>query len=141
MTSHDAQSQGANPSTRGALATPAATDDLAPRPVTTLELFFDPVFVFTITQLTELLVRDPHPHGILQLLLIFGVSYWMYGGYVWLTNYLPSTEPPSASPFSSKWPRRGDRRSCSTSAPRSWSSRLARRTAVRPNNGSEVLPR
>jgi low temperature requirement protein LtrA len=58
MTSRDAQSQGANPSNRGTLATPAAVDDLAPLPVTALDLFFDLVFVFTITQLTELLVHD-----------------------------------------------------------------------------------
>jgi hypothetical protein len=89
MTSHDAQSQGANPSNRSTLATPAAFDDLAPRPVTVLDLLFNLVSVFTITQLTELLVHDLHPRGIVQLLLIFGVSFWMYGGYVWLTNYLP----------------------------------------------------
>lgn len=52
MTSHDAQSQGADPSTRRMLATPAAHDELAPRPVTTFELFFDLVFAFTITRLT-----------------------------------------------------------------------------------------
>ena len=80
MASHDAQSQGANCSNRGTPATPAALDDLAPRPVTALELFFDLVFVFMITQLAELLVHGLHPRGIVQLLLIFGVSYWMYGG-------------------------------------------------------------
>ncbi|HET7553571.1 MAG TPA: low temperature requirement protein A [Gemmatimonadaceae bacterium] len=61
MTSHAAQSQGANPSNCGTSATPAAFDDLAPRPVTTIELFFDLVFVFTITQLREFLVHDLHP--------------------------------------------------------------------------------
>ena len=55
-------------------ATPATLDDLPRRPVTTLELFFDLVFVFTITQLTEVLVHDLHPVGIGQLLLIFGMS-------------------------------------------------------------------
>ena len=89
MTSHDSQSQGANHSNRGTPATPAALDDLAPQPVTTLELSFDLVFVFTITQLTELLVHNLRPLGIAQLLLIFGVSCWVYGGYVWLTNNLP----------------------------------------------------
>ncbi|HEX6532981.1 MAG TPA: low temperature requirement protein A [Gemmatimonadaceae bacterium] len=56
------------------------------QPVTTLELFFDLVFVFTITQLTELLVTSLDAVGIAQVLLLFGVSWWMYGGYVWLTN-------------------------------------------------------
>ena len=57
--------------------------------VTTLELFFDLVFVFTITQLTTLLVRDTSPLGALRVFLIFVVLFWMYGGYVWLTNQVP----------------------------------------------------
>jgi low temperature requirement protein LtrA len=62
----------------------------APQPqpggVTALELFFDLVFVFTITQLTTVLVTDPTPRGVLQVALMLGVIWWMYGGYAWLTN-------------------------------------------------------
>jgi low temperature requirement protein LtrA len=47
--------------------------------VTTLELFFDLVFVFAITQLTSLLGRDPSVIGLLQMVLIFGKVWWMYG--------------------------------------------------------------
>jgi low temperature requirement protein LtrA len=54
--------------------------------VSTLELFFDLVFVFTITQLTALLSGDPSLRGLLQVVLALGVIYWMYGGYAWLTN-------------------------------------------------------
>jgi low temperature requirement protein LtrA len=54
--------------------------------VSTLELFFDLVFVFTITQLTGILARDFSVVGALRVLLIFGVLWWMYGGYAWLTN-------------------------------------------------------
>ena len=57
-----------------------------PLRVSTLELFFDLVFVFTITQLTGVLARDLTPVGALRVLLIFGVLWWMYGGYAWLTN-------------------------------------------------------
>ena len=57
--------------------------------VSSLELFFDLVFVFTITQLTGLLLRDPTPAGLLQMFLIFGNVWWMYGGYAWLTNAVP----------------------------------------------------
>jgi len=60
--------------------------------VTALELFFDLVFVFTITQLTSLLARDPTPAGFLQVALIFGNVWWMYGGYAWLTNAVPPRE-------------------------------------------------
>ena len=56
------------------------------RPVSTLELFFDLVFVFAITQLTAVLADAPTPIGALQVLLIFGVLWWMFGGYVWLSN-------------------------------------------------------
>jgi low temperature requirement protein LtrA len=54
--------------------------------VSTLELFFDLVFVFTITQLTAVLAHDTSVRGLAQVVLMLGVIWWMYGGYVWLTN-------------------------------------------------------
>jgi len=57
--------------------------------VTSLELFFDLVFVFTLTQLTALLSRSLSWQSLLQSFLIFIVLFWMYGGYVWLTNSVP----------------------------------------------------
>ena len=63
------------------------------RQVSTLELFFDLVFVFAITQLTSVLADDPTPIGALQVLLIFGVLWWMFGGYVWLTNAVAPDRP------------------------------------------------
>ena len=54
--------------------------------MTTLELFFDLVFAFTLTQLAALLVHHFSPGGALEVLLVFGVLWWMYGGYAWLTN-------------------------------------------------------
>jgi low temperature requirement protein LtrA len=60
--------------------------------VTALELFFDLVFVFTITQLTSLLARDASWTGVLQATLLFGNVWWMYGGYAWLTNAVPPRE-------------------------------------------------
>jgi low temperature requirement protein LtrA len=54
--------------------------------VSTLELFFDLVFVFTITQLTGVLTKgggaSAFAHVVVMLLLI----WWMYDGYAWLTN-------------------------------------------------------
>ena len=61
-------------------------DAKQPLRVSTLELFFNLVFVFTITQLTGLLSRDLTPTGALRVLLVFGVLWWMYAGYAWLTN-------------------------------------------------------
>jgi low temperature requirement protein LtrA len=54
--------------------------------VSTLELFFDLVFVFTITQLTAVLAHHPTGRGLAQAVLMIGVIWWMYGGYAWLTN-------------------------------------------------------
>jgi low temperature requirement protein LtrA len=76
-----------------AAATEAGDDP--PLRVSTLELFFDLVFVFTITQLTGLLARDHvTAAGAVRVLLIFGVLWWMYGAYAWLTNArTPSRTP------------------------------------------------
>jgi low temperature requirement protein LtrA len=68
--------------------------DDAPVRVTTLELFFDLVFAFTLTQLTALLVGHFTAAGALEVLLVFGVLWWMYGGYTWLTN----THSPDQTP-------------------------------------------
>jgi low temperature requirement protein LtrA len=57
-----------------------------PLRVSTLELFFDLVFVFAITQLTGLLSHDVSVAAGVRVLLIFGVLWWMYDGYVWLSN-------------------------------------------------------
>jgi low temperature requirement protein LtrA len=54
--------------------------------VSTLELFFDLVFVFTITQLTSVLAHETTLKGALQVVLMLGLIWWMYAGYVWLTN-------------------------------------------------------
>jgi low temperature requirement protein LtrA len=63
----------------------ADPDDRIER-VTTLELFFDLVFVFTITQLTTVLFRSPTATALLQVVVMLTVIWWMYGGYAWLTN-------------------------------------------------------
>jgi low temperature requirement protein LtrA len=57
--------------------------------VSTIELFFDLVFVFAITQLTSLLAHDPTVRGLVRVTLVFGNLWWMYGGYAWLTNAVP----------------------------------------------------
>jgi len=64
---------------------PPADDD-QPLRVSTLELFFDLVFVFAITQLTGILAHDVTVADGFRVLLVFGALWWMYGGYVWLAN-------------------------------------------------------
>jgi low temperature requirement protein LtrA len=72
---------------------PARAPD-PPQRVSTLELFFDLVFVFTITQLTSSLARDVTLAAAGRVLLIFGVLWWMYGGYAWLTNARAPAQAP-----------------------------------------------
>jgi len=74
-----------------AIPAPYSAGSTEPR-VSTLELFFDLVFVFTITQLTSFLLRDPTVAGLVQMVLLFGNVWWMYGGYAWLTNAVPPRE-------------------------------------------------
>lgn len=61
--------------------------------VSTLELFSDLVFVFAITQLTTVLVNDRTWTGVGHVLLVFGLIWWMYGGYIWLTNAVRPDRP------------------------------------------------
>jgi low temperature requirement protein LtrA len=60
-----------------------------PLRVTTLELFFDLVFAFTLTQLAALLASGFTAADVARVLLIFGLLWWMYEGYAWLTNARP----------------------------------------------------
>src|SRR6266516_164401 len=59
--------------------------------VSSLELFFDLVFVFTLTQLTTALYTHLSAVGALRVVLVFAVLWWIYGGYAWLTNSVPPT--------------------------------------------------
>jgi low temperature requirement protein LtrA len=68
---------------------PSPAEAGAAERVSTLELFFDLVFVFTITQLSTLLVHETSWKGVLQVTLMLGVIWWMYDGYAWLTNAVP----------------------------------------------------
>jgi low temperature requirement protein LtrA len=59
--------------------------------VTTLELFFDLVFVFTVTQQTAVLADHVSLTSAARVVLLLGVTLWMYGGYLWLTNAVAPT--------------------------------------------------
>jgi low temperature requirement protein LtrA len=53
-----------------------------------LELFFDLVFVFTITQVASVLTALPTLLGLARVAVLLGIIWWMYAGYAWLTNAL-----------------------------------------------------
>jgi low temperature requirement protein LtrA len=60
--------------------------------VTPLELFFDLVFVFAITQVTSLLTRDPTWHGVIRGSLVLAAIWWAWTGYAWFTSTLDVDE-------------------------------------------------
>jgi low temperature requirement protein LtrA len=60
--------------------------------VTSLELFFDLVFVFALTQVTGLLSDDPTWSGLGRGLLLLGALWWAWAAYAWLTNTLDPEE-------------------------------------------------
>jgi low temperature requirement protein LtrA len=67
--------------------------------VTTLELFFDLVFVFTITQLTDVVHGSDGASGYLHALAILSVTWWMYDGYAWLSNNVGPTDVSTRVPM------------------------------------------
>jgi low temperature requirement protein LtrA len=60
--------------------------------VTSLELFFDLVFVLALTQSTALVASTPTWEGLLRGMLILGVLWWSWGGYAWLTSVVDPEE-------------------------------------------------
>jgi low temperature requirement protein LtrA len=59
---------------------------------TTLELFFDLVFVFALTQVTALMADDVSGRGLLRGILLIAVVWWCWVGYSWLTNLVKADE-------------------------------------------------
>ena len=54
--------------------------------VTPLELFFDLVFVFALTEVTAFLADDLSWHGMLRGTLVVLLLWWAWTGYAWLAN-------------------------------------------------------
>jgi low temperature requirement protein LtrA len=60
--------------------------------VTPLELFFDLVFVFAMTQVTSLLADDPTWSGVLRGMLVLAALWWAWEAYAWLTSAMDVDE-------------------------------------------------
>jgi low temperature requirement protein LtrA len=54
--------------------------------VTALELFFDLVFVFALTQVTSVVRDAADSADVVRAGLVLVVLWWMYDGYAWMTN-------------------------------------------------------
>jgi len=60
--------------------------------VTPLELFFDLVFVFAITQVTRLLAQDPTWGGVFRGMLVLAALWWAWSVYAWLSSAMDVDE-------------------------------------------------
>ncbi len=66
--------------------------DGAKATVTPIELFFDLVFVFAITQLSHFLLTHLDPRGALEAALLFAALWWVWNYTAWVTNWLDPTQ-------------------------------------------------
>ncbi len=53
-----------------------------------VELFFDLVFVFAVTQLSHAIIQHPDPKGFLQSGILFIAIWWVWVETAWVTNWL-----------------------------------------------------
>lgn len=60
--------------------------------VTTLELFFDLVFVFALTQVTALMADDPTVRGLWRGLVLLALLWFGWTSYAWLGNQARADE-------------------------------------------------
>jgi low temperature requirement protein LtrA len=64
----------------------AAREDGSEARVSPLELFFDLVFVYALTQVTALLADDLTWAGVVRGMMVLAALWWAWVGYSWLTN-------------------------------------------------------
>jgi low temperature requirement protein LtrA len=62
--------------------------------VSPLELFFDLVFVFALTQVTAFMADELSWQGILRGVLVIMLLWWAWTGYAWLANVASAEERP-----------------------------------------------
>jgi Bacterial low temperature requirement A protein (LtrA) len=66
--------------------------------VTNIELFFDLVYVFAVTQMSHHLLAEPTVEGALQTALLLALVWWAWVYTTWATNYLDARRLPGAVP-------------------------------------------
>lgn len=62
--------------------------------VTFVELFFDLVFVFAITQISHTLLAHFTPHGVLETAILMLAVWWVWVYTSWITNWLDPERTP-----------------------------------------------
>ena len=59
-----------------------------------VELFFDLVFVFAITQISHLLLHDLTLKGLVESALLLAAVWWVWVYTTWVTNWMDPSNPP-----------------------------------------------
>lgn len=59
-----------------------------------VELFFDLVFVFAITQISHLLLHDLTMKGLVESALLLAAVWWVWVYTTWVTNWMDPAKPP-----------------------------------------------
>jgi len=65
---------------------PSIEAELEEKTAHSLELFFDLVFVFAITQVVSLVVHDLNLAGVLRGALVLAIMWWAWTNWTWTTN-------------------------------------------------------
>ncbi|MCW3065516.1 MAG: low temperature requirement protein [Solirubrobacterales bacterium] len=58
-----------------------------------MELFFDLVYVFAVTQLSQTLLHHLTARGALETLVLFGAVWWAWNYTAWATNWIDPDHP------------------------------------------------
>jgi low temperature requirement protein LtrA len=59
-----------------------------------IELFFDLVFVYAVTQISHILILHPDPLGFAEAAILFVAIWWVWVETAWVTNWLDVEQMP-----------------------------------------------
>ena len=68
-------------------------DDGAAQPVTTVELFFDLVYVFAVTQLSHQIIDDLSVAGVARAAFLLLIVWWAWIYTTWMANWFDPASP------------------------------------------------
>src|SRR4029078_225016 len=66
--------------------TEPSAQDASERRASYLELFFDLVFVYAVTQIANVSGGDTSPRAFARAALMLGMVWWAWSAFAWMTN-------------------------------------------------------
>lgn len=67
--------------------------DRVRQPTTTVELFFDLVYVFAVTQLSHVILDDPTVGGVARAAFLLAIVWWAWISTTWMVNWFDPHAP------------------------------------------------